>query len=437
MARWSRWLTTTKAMQLFQVLRQGGAVLTAILLAHSSLPTAAIGQYEMLLYLGALLGFAWLTGFLQSLLSLYPRLDEESQRRLKGQAWLLFVGISSLLALPLVLFPSWTLAVFTQRSDISFAPIFGLFLLANWPAHLQEHFYLLDGRARTIVVYGALSAGAQLLVVVVPPWCGLDFGWSFLGLAAVGLAKWIWLAWYVHQHGRLSPDTALLRRWWRSAWPLILYALLGIMVQSFGPWYVAYHYDGDERQFALYRYGAKELPLVMALAGAFSASLLPLLAANLAEGLSQLRRKIRPLLHLVFPPTILLLLTSRWWFTWVFSPDFAGSVPLFNTFLLTTMWQLWFVRTVLVGMQDNRWQPLFVVAAGGILVLSCVLLTPRLGLLGIALAAVLAAGVEKALLSMYLWWKYRIGPGRYTPLGWYFVYSLALLVAYFISLSHA
>ncbi|MCB0636763.1 MAG: polysaccharide biosynthesis C-terminal domain-containing protein [Lewinella sp.] len=437
LSRYSSWLTNVRAMQLFQLFRQGGVILTAILLAQSGLPTAQLGQYEMLLFIGTLLSFAWLTGFLQSLLGLYPRLTKESQVQLKGQAWLTFCLLSAVVAGALLLFPDQIVRAFTQKGGIPFTILFAFFLLLNWPAYLQEHFYLLDDRPRAIFTYGFLSATAQLLLIAGPPWLGWDFTWSFRGLCLLGLAKWSWLTVYVFQHSTIRWNRRLWQAWWRPARPLVLYALLGILVQSFGPWFVGYYFAGDEAQFALYRYGSKELPLVMALAGAFSTALIPVVAADLTTGLEQLRRKMQSLLHLIFPLTIVLLLTSRWWFVWVFTEDFSASVPLFNTFLLTTIWHLWFVRTVLVALQDNRWQPLFVIAAGVAMVIFCILFTPRFGLVGIALGTVLAYGVEKVLLTIYLWRRHGLSPASYTPLGWFLGYSVALLGAYLISMQYA
>ncbi|MFN7830942.1 MAG: hypothetical protein ACK5Q2_03055 [Bacteroidota bacterium] len=55
----SKTLSTTLAMQMFQVMRTGSAVLTGVVLAKSSLSTAEIGQWELLLYVGTTLTFFW------------------------------------------------------------------------------------------------------------------------------------------------------------------------------------------------------------------------------------------------------------------------------------------------------------------------------------------------------------------------------------------
>jgi hypothetical protein len=51
-------LNSTLAMQMYQVMRTGSAVLTGVVLAKSTLSTAEIGQWEMLLYVGTTLTFS-------------------------------------------------------------------------------------------------------------------------------------------------------------------------------------------------------------------------------------------------------------------------------------------------------------------------------------------------------------------------------------------
>jgi len=55
-------VTTTRALQLFQVMRQGAVLLGSVLLAKSGLATSDIGVYELLLYIGTILTFFWVNG---------------------------------------------------------------------------------------------------------------------------------------------------------------------------------------------------------------------------------------------------------------------------------------------------------------------------------------------------------------------------------------
>jgi len=431
--RLSSALTNVRALQIFQLLRQGGLILVAVLLAKSTLSPAEVGTYEMLLYVGYLLTFFWVAGALQALLSYYPTLEAADQAAIVFQAFLVFTGMSLACGALLWFFPEFILQLLVQRSSLAFAGLFALFLVTNIPASLQEYFYLLQDRPLAILVYGLASATAQLLAVGLPPVLGMDFRWSFVALAGVGIAKGLILVRFVLVYGRWSWSVGLLRAWWLLAAPLMAYTLLGVANQSVGPWMVGYFFDGSAAEFAIYRYGARELPLLAALTGAVASGVIPFLARDLKAGSEHLKKEARQLYHLLFPVSIVLLLTSRWWFVWVFAATYAPSIVLFNTFLLLTPVHLIFARTVLVARQDTRWVPLFALGSMALNIIFCLLMTPVLGMPGIALSGVLAFGLEKAGLVIYLWRWHGVPWSVYTDLRWWWGYTLLLLIAFAVA----
>ena len=431
--RLSNALTNVRALQLFQLLRQGSLILVAVLLAKSTLSPAEVGTYEMLMYVGYLLTFFCVAGSLQALLSYYPTLEAPDQAAMVFQALLVFAGMSLAAGALLWFFPEFILQLLVQRSSLAFLSLFVLFLITDIPASLQEHFYLLQDRPLAILVYGLVSATAQLLAVGLPPILGLDFRWSFVALAGVGIVKGIILVQFVLVHGRWSWSPELLRAWWVLAAPLMAYTLLGVANQSVGPWMVGYFFDGSAAEFAIYRYGARELPLLAALTGAVASGVIPFLARELEAVADHLKKEARQLYHFLFPVSIVLLLTSRWWFVWVFAAAYAPSIVLFNTFLLLTPVHLIFARTVLVARQDTRWIPFFALGSMGLNIVFCLLMTPVLGMPGIALSGVVAFGLEKIGLVVYLWRRHGVLWSAYTDLRWWWGYTLLLLVAFAVA----
>jgi O-antigen/teichoic acid export membrane protein len=423
-------LTNTRALQLFQLMRQGSLILIAIALAKSYLPKAEVGEYEMLTYVAYLLTFFWVAGAIQALLSYYPNCNEREQGQLISHSFGLFTIFSLIVGLLLGLFPVPLLNLLVQQDSLSYLPLFLVFLVTNIPASLQEHFYLLRGQATAIVVYGMLSAGAQLLALALPPLLGLDFVVSFQCLAVVGIIKWLWLSGYVLRHGAAGWAPHLLRGWWLLAWPLALYALLGAINLSVGPWMVGYFFAGDKAQFAIYRYGARELPLLSALTGAVSSALIPAIAASTTSGIEQLRKESGLLFHALFPVSILLLLTAPWWFVWVFDEAYAAAIPLFQTFLLLTPAHLIFARTVLVAKQDTKLIPILSLVGIGLHIIACFSLAPYLGMLGIAMGSVIAFSTEKLLLVFYLKLRHQISWQAYTHWGWWLGYTVLMVMAY-------
>ena len=86
-------LSTTRALQIFQVFRLGAVVLTSVLFAKSGLSTADIGAYEMLLYIGVLFTFLWVNGLLQGMTPVYAQLDESGRKSFIFNNFLVFCGL--------------------------------------------------------------------------------------------------------------------------------------------------------------------------------------------------------------------------------------------------------------------------------------------------------------------------------------------------------
>ncbi len=423
-------ITSTQGMQLFQLFRQGTGILIAIFLAKSSLSPLAVGQYEQVWFLSYALSFFWIFGMIQALLSYYPRLDAENQQKLLFIVGVVFMAVTLLLVSLLAFLPTVFLPVFSGRDDLPFFQWSILFLALQLPSFLIEYIYLLLQKPWHIVGYGTVSFSAQLLVVLLPVFLGLGIEISIVGLAVVAFVKCFWLVHLLIRYARMKWDSRLLRKWLYLALPLVLYGLLGGFMQTFNNWLVNFHFHGDERMFALFRYGAREFPLALALADGLNAALIPEIARNRQQGLEKIRRQSRQLMHTLYPMTLLLLLTSKWWFPALFSAVYLESIPVFNAFLLLLISRIVFTRTILSGLQDNN-ITLWISLAE---LLTTVLLgfwwIEKWGLVGLALANAVAYGLEKILQMFYLYRRHGILPSSYLDWVTWLVYTLALILSY-------
>jgi O-antigen/teichoic acid export membrane protein len=428
-------ITNVKALQAFQVLRQGATILIAIMLAKSSLALEDIGHYELLFYVGFTLTAFWIGGLIQGMLAKYPQLKVEQRPAFLWNAYWVMVGLATLVLMALLFARQPILQFLTGQPDLPYYDLFVWFLWIQAPAFLLENIYLLLNQPRRIVAFGLASFGMQVTAVLVPVFMGLGLYWAFWGLILTAIVKHVWL-WTVlmRQSAVQMPKSRQELYWVYTSIPLILYTLIGGLHQSFDNWLVNYSYQGDERIFAIFRYGARELPFALALSGAFGSALLPVVAGELEEGLRQIRDKSRKLFHFLFPLSIGLILINHWLFPLVFSESFEESVIVFNTFLLITSSRLIFSRTVLVGLNENRVVLYISLLELPINIVLSFLLVPHFGLAGIAMGTVVAFTFEKVGLCWYLNYKYRIKMAQYTDLGWFWAYSAALLGSFALSL---
>jgi O-antigen/teichoic acid export membrane protein len=402
-------------------------------LAKSRLSLEDIGAYEMLLYIAYTLSFWWVSGLVQALLSVYPRLERAAQRKLVAQSWLLFIGISGGLLLFVRLFEPQVLQLLSGQPHVQYFRLFTVFMVLHFPAYLLENLLLLQDRLREIIWYGIFTFGAQLVAVLLPVYMGYDFYWSIAGLTLSAALRHIWLLWHICREGHFEWDGQMLLNWLRIAAPLILYAVLGGFNTVFDNWLVNWHYAGDEAQFAIFRYGAQELPLTLALINAFGAAMIPQVATDLPVALTLVKAQSLRLFHLLFPLSILLMLSGRQLFPLVFNESFLPSVHIFNIYLLILISRMLFARPILTGLQANMGVLVISIIELIINTLVSLFLVRHYGMLGIAIGTLVAYTIEKAMLCAYLYIRLGVAVQTYTDLRWFAFYSIALIGAYIIT----
>ena len=217
------------------------------------------------------------------------------------------------------------------------------------------------------------------------------------------------------------------------ALPLILYAILGGLLPAFDGWLVGYLFEGDEEMFAVFRYGAQELPLALALTNAFSNVMVVEVAADIKRALPLIKARSLRLFHLLFPLSILLMLLSPLLFPLIFNADFSKSVPVFQVYLFVIISRLVFSSTLMIGLKANS----TLTWIGGLELLVNIgcsfYLGQKLGLVGIALGTLIAFSFEKVMQCIYLSRKHGISPKEYLDFRWFFGYSALLLCAFLLS----
>ncbi|MCP3927572.1 MAG: hypothetical protein GY705_00545 [Bacteroidetes bacterium] len=424
--------TNVKAFQFFHIARQVANILTAILLAKSTLTTGDIGIYELLMYIGFAFSFFWVTGFVQGMLAFYPKLTQEEKRPFIFEIYLLFSLFSLLLFAVLFFGKSIIISFFASKTTLPYYELFILFFAINLSPFLIENIFLLKDRSISIILYGMVSFGLHVLVVVIPVFWFGDFYWSFVGLIVLAIGRYSWLLILLSKESQIAIKWSRVVAFLSFCMPLVLYALVGGFMQIFDNWLVNYFYEGDESRFAVFRFGARELPLALAMASALSASLLPEVSKNLKASLELIRSKSLKLIHLLFPASILALWFSDTLFPIVFNESFAESATIFKVFLLILLSRLVFPHTLLIGAGENTF--LLKVSVGELL-LNVILswyFVQYFGLAGIAMGSVIAYFFEKAIQAIFLYKKYNIRVDQYVNLKWYLLYSSILITSFVI-----
>jgi len=185
--------------------------------------------------------------------------------------------------------------------------------------------------------------------------------------------------------------------------------------------------------FAIFRYGARELPLAFILANAFSNAMIPEFSASpMSEVLLKLKKNTTRLSHLLFPLSIVLILLSNWLFPIVFTASFTLSAKIFNVYLLLVISRLLFPQTILIGLKRNKdflWISAIEIFIN---IVFSLLFVQWFGLVGVAYATVVAYFAEKILLVTLVKKWYNIPINSYLPVQLYVFYSIFTIVSFVI-----
>jgi O-antigen/teichoic acid export membrane protein len=426
-------LNTTKANQIGQMIRQGNVILIAVLLARLDLGRDKIGNFEMLLYIGNIMSFFWLSAMLQQLLITGASKENGHGKKLIFNVFILFSLVSITLFLIFSLFSEQILPIIVGKKSLEGYQYFLLFLLFNFPSFILEALYLLEDKAQKLLSFFIISGILNLTAVILPLYLGYPFSYSFFGLIIFGLVRYLWCLIEVIRTKENKPDLQTIQKFTRLAMPLIGYSLLTGLAMNYDGFLINHHFAGDKSIFALFRYGARELPISLALGTALSASILVVLTKNKvnAQSLEQLKQESKRIWHIVFPLSAILLIFAKPLYQLVFKQEFTDAAPIFSIYLLIATSRMLFPQAILLSKQETKAIFYIVIIETISNIALSSLLIQYYGIIGVAYSTVAAYLLEKCLQAIYLHRKYQISPSAYMDLKLYFTYISLLIGIYY------
>ncbi len=426
----SKYINNISALQFFQIFRFGVLLLISILFTKTHLAVREIGIYETILFLAGAVSFFWLSGLIQSLLPLYKNNKQTDKKNPAVFNAFLLISFFSLLASGIIYFARTPITSSIGNADIiPYIDLLCLYVLLSGPANLAEYIYLLTGQAKKLIYYGIISMTLQLLFVALPVVLGYPIIWGITGLVIISGLRVLWLLRLIFIHSGFSLNIPFIKEHLSLGYPLILSALLSGSAQYINDYIVSVYYDSET--FAVFKYGAKQFPLIVLLASSFSNAMVPEFSGRpIPEVLSEIKRKSLKLMHLLFPATMVLLLTSHWLYPFVFNKMFQESASIFNILLLLVISYMVFPQTVLIGLKKTK-QILFIsLLEISLLISLSLILINFMGVRGVAAATVIAYCLERIFLILIIYKFIKIPPSAYIPLKKYLVYVVLLSAAF-------
>ena len=425
-------VTQISALQIFQLIRFSTLVLIGIVFTKSGVITSEIGQYETFLFLAGAVSFFWLNGLIQGFLPVAGEKYSGKKSPLLFNVFYLLLAFSGLAAIFILVFEQSISGYLLHGSQVPFLNYLLIYLLISSPASLVEYIYLIRKQGKQMLIYGIASFAIMFFLVALPPVLDFSIKYSIAGLVASSAFRLIWLLVLLFRHSSPIPDLVFIRKHLKSATPLVLSMFLSGSAQYIDGFIITSYFD--EATFAVFRYGAREFPLALLLANAFSSSMLPGFADRLAlrSNLQLIRQKSNQLGRWLFPLSGVLMVISHEAFPLIFNVNFSESATIFNIYLLLIVSRLLFPQTILIGLQKTRaimWGSLLEIIANVTLSLWFVQLW---GLPGVAYGTVCAYIFEKLVLMVFVWRTCGFRIAEYLNVKQHLVYSLLLSVEFIV-----
>jgi len=429
-------INSISGLQYFQLLRYGTLLLISIVFAKSGLTVDAIGDYEVFLFIASLACSFWINGIIQSFLPLFRNNNSIKQSGDKSpelfNVFVLISLFSFLTIVVLVLFQFFYSGVLNNADSNPYFPLLLIYVFISSPAYLVEYFYLLKNKAGGMLKYGMLTFAAQLLLMAIPAFLGMSMLISIIGLVIISLVRNVWLIVLLRKYAQFTLSRHFIKEHLHLAWPLIISSLLGSSAQYVDGFLVLNKFGADT--FAIFRYGAKEFPLVILMANALSTAMTAEFSVKdkQMDALKTLRDKTTRLMHLLFPVTIVLIIFSNWLYPRIFSESFASSAVIFNIYLLLIISRLLFPHSILIGLKKTKIVMYASVADLAVNVVLSIAFIYFWGIEGVAFATLIAYAVQKIIWIIYIKRVLGILPNQYIPIFVWVIYSTITVAAFFV-----
>lgn len=425
-------LTPIRLLQFFHFSRQISVLFYAFLLPFLNFSNDVIGSFELLQILAYSMSFFWISGLIQGLLHIYPSLPNHNKQKILTSAFLFFCMLSTFFVVLVGLGIFLNFPILQTFTSIPFVWIFLLYFFINTPSQLLEYSLFLEEKYQWLKISCLVSFPFQILLFSIPLFWFDNIKLGLMGLTFWAFLRFLVLLWHSFSFP-IQFDKKLIFSWISYSLPLIFSALVGGLASVINASLVQYFSLGNTAVFAVYRYGARELPFVNGLFESLGLGIMPTLIKNMNDGLSQLRKYTLHLLHLVFPISIILMFFVNSWFPLLFSDQFLDSIPIFKIFLLLVILRMIPTNTVINALGQARILAVISLLELVIHVILSYLGLIWFGLIGIAYATFFAYTFEKLSGLLYLWWKKEVFITHLIPFYWWLFYSTLLIVSYFIN----
>jgi O-antigen/teichoic acid export membrane protein len=428
-----RYVNNVTGLQAINILRFLTFLIISIVFTKIGLSKEKIGLFEVSIFIASAASFFWVSGLIQAFLPLFKSSktfgEKEQVVGIKSPEVFNMYVILMFFSIVVFLFGlaiKGNFSVFGYKGNVPLLNLTLWYLLLSSPANLIEYIYMIQDKNSNTLSYGYITSALQLIGVILPVTLGYDVIWSLRGLVLVSVIKNIWLVTLLYNYAEIKFSFPFIKEVLAFSGPIIFSVLVSGSAQYIDGLVVTTHYSADG--FAIFRYGAKELPFVIMMAAGLSSAMLMEFSRKdkLKDTLTHIKKKSLRIMHSMYPLSIILLLFAKPLYRGMFSQEFTRSADVFVIYLLAIVSRLLFPHTIIIGLKKGRILLLTSVFELVANVFLSLYLVKDYGVVGVALATITVYFVSKVGLIIYNYFKLGISPIEYIPIKWYAFYSFIL-----------
>jgi len=422
---------TTKAYQSYQILRLISLVLISLLLVKSSFDRNQTSAFELFLFIANISSFFWTMGISNAILSYYPKLSGIERAKFFTNIFVLLQGIGLIVSFISYFTSGFSLANGNPYIDNHSMMLLAIYIVLYAPTLLVESKYIIDKSSNALLRYGIILYGIQLAAIVIVALLFHSIQSIFIVMVAWIFIKWIWTIRTINLDlNQISPK--LIKIFLLFTLPIIAHILLGNGMEFIDGILVEKNFDSS--QFSVYRYGAREFPVILILIGALRSVMIPEAVNDIHSTAKKIKNKTTKLILIFFPIAIVLIFISKYLFIYFYNEDYTYSALLFNIYLLIISSRIILSEVFIYAKHKNKtlMYVSFVELVFNI-VLSIILMR-FYGIAGIAFATFIAFLLSKMFLAFYTQKILGIKLKEYLNIGIYLFFTVLLYIAFWLEL---
>ncbi len=139
-------ITNLSSLQIFQLIRYSTFVVIGVGFAKFRLPQSFIGQFETFIMVSGMVSFFWVSGIINSMLSIYPRKNDEEKKELLYNTFLSLIIFSFIAGGCLFLFANNLLSFLSKDNDKNLIKLSVIYLLLSNPSFIIEYIFFLNDK---------------------------------------------------------------------------------------------------------------------------------------------------------------------------------------------------------------------------------------------------------------------------------------------------